>query len=230
MNSKLNSKDIKKYFNDLRKNHPEVSGKHAILSPSGHHWTNYNFNEPQDFEKKYRSYFAQNLGTLVHAYAESHIKYRYKVTKNDKRSFVFELLQNDIPRNCYNPDLVFDNVMNYINDAIGFKMESEVPLYYSRYCFGTADAINYTPGVLKISDLKTGTTPASMDQLLIYAGLFFLQCGKDLEATPDNTTVELRIYQLGEVIEVVPLPEDIYEVMDKIKLASDFIQELRMGE
>lgn len=60
----------------------------------------------------------------------------------------------------------------YVNDAIGFKMTPEQPLFYSENCFGTADAISYRNKLLRIHDLKTGLIPAHMEQLMIYAALF----------------------------------------------------------
>jgi hypothetical protein len=112
---------------------------------------------------------------------------------------------------------------SFVNDAIGFKMESEVVLYYSLNCYGTADAISFKDGVLRIHDLKTGTSPASMNQLLIYAGLFVLDYGvtnKELKG------VELRIYQNDEVTEFSPLPKDVFDVSARIVKADKIINQL----
>ena len=51
----------------------------------------------------------------------------------------------------------------------------EQALYYSDNCFGTADAISFKKNFLRIHDLKTGVTPGSMKQLLIYASMFCLE-------------------------------------------------------
>ena len=101
----------------------------------------------------------------------------------------------------------------YINDAIGFKMSTEVVLYYSDYFFGTADSISFRNNFLRIHDLKTGKHEASMEQLLIYAALFCLE----YRVKPAELNgCELRLYQSDEVICDNPEPEDILAVMDKI--------------
>ena len=57
--------------------------------------------------------------------------------------------------------------------------------------------VNYdeVTGRLRIHDLKTGTHPGSINQLMIYAGLFLL----DYDTVPSE--VILRIYQSSEVVE-----------------------------
>jgi hypothetical protein len=92
-------------------------------------------------------------------------------------------------------------------------MTPEQVLYYSDNCFGTADSISFKDELLRIHDLKTGETPAKMDQLRIYASLFCLEYG----IKPGEIKIELRIYQSGEVIKEKPEPEDILPIMDKIE-------------
>jgi hypothetical protein len=84
----------------------------------------------------------------------------------------------------------------YVNDAIGFKMTPEQPLYYSENCFGTADSISFKQNYLRIHDLKTGESRTSMDQLEIYTALFCLEYNID----PGNIETELRLYQSDEVL------------------------------
>lgn len=100
----------------------------------------------------------------------------------------------------------------YVNDAIGFKMTPEQPLFYSENCFGTADAISYRNKLLRIHDLKTGLIPAHMEQLMIYAALFCLE----YKVKPADIDMELRIYQNNEVLYHNPTAEDIVPIMDKI--------------
>ena len=100
----------------------------------------------------------------------------------------------------------------YVNDAIGYRMTPEQKLYYSDLCFGTADAICFKDNLLRIHDLKTGETPANMHQLEIYAALFCLE----YKMKPGDIKMELRIYQLDEVIIYEPTAEDILPIMDKI--------------
>lgn len=100
----------------------------------------------------------------------------------------------------------------YVNDAIGFKMIPEQILYYSENCFGTTDAISFRRKQLRIHDYKSGVTPASVKQLEVYAALFCLEYDVDV----NDIFIELRIYQLDDVIAHQPLPEDILYIMQKI--------------
>ena len=100
----------------------------------------------------------------------------------------------------------------YVNDAIGYQMTPEQPLFYSENCFGTADTISFKNNFLRIHDLKTGDTPAHMEQLMIYEALFCLEYDMD----PNKFESELRIYQLDEVMVNRPDPKDIEFIMDKI--------------
>jgi hypothetical protein len=100
----------------------------------------------------------------------------------------------------------------YVNDAIGYRMTAEQMLFYSVNCFGTADAISFRNKVLRIHDLKTGTTPTSMKQLEVYAAMFCLEYGYK----PYEIDIELRIYQNDDIMEEVPEADDIVHIMDKI--------------
>ena len=100
----------------------------------------------------------------------------------------------------------------YVNDAIGYKMDTEVVLFYSPRFFGTADAICFRNNFLRIHDLKTGKTPVHMEQLEIYAALFCLE----YQIKPGEIDMELRIYQNNEIIIHNPTAEDILPIMDKI--------------
>jgi len=100
----------------------------------------------------------------------------------------------------------------YVNDALGFKMESEVCLYYSENCFGHADTICFRNNFLRIHDLKTGITHASHEQLEVYASLFCLEYGID----PYSIDIELRLYQSDEIRVFEPHPDTIANIMDKI--------------
>lgn len=114
----------------------------------------------------------------------------------------------------------------HVNDAIKYGMTPEVVLRYSDNVFGTADAISFNRGLLRIHDLKTGTTKASMTQLDIYAALFCLEYDYD----PDEIDIEERIYQNDDVQIREPPPDDIFYVMDKIVLFDRRIEELRLEE
>ena len=110
----------------------------------------------------------------------------------------------------------------YVNDAIGFQMSTEVVLFYSERFFGTADAISFRNGVLRIHDLKTGKTPVHMEQLEIYAALFCLE----YKVKPGEIEMELRIYQNNEVIVHNPTAEDIVPIMDKIVHLNKILERL----
>jgi hypothetical protein len=100
----------------------------------------------------------------------------------------------------------------YVTDAIGYKMSVEQPLYYSDNCFGTADTISFRRNTLRIHDLKTGLSRTSEKQLMVYAALFCLEYG----VSPFEITVELRIYQNGEVRTYLPDGDEIMHIMSII--------------
>ena len=194
--------------------HSELEGRHAILSPSKHYWINY---DDEALMKTYISSFATDIGTLVHEYACDRIRYRLPLdpdSEESKNGLLLHLLKNGIPFRVIDLDRIFSNLTPYVNDCIGYKMDSEIILKYSDLCFGTADAIGVRRNWLRIFDLKTGVTPASMDQLLCYAGLFFMEYKRDYR--PDTMKVELRIYQNQEVQVMMPTSEEIKSVMKKI--------------
>lgn len=194
--------------------HLELEGRHAILSPSKHYWMNY---DDDALVKSYISSYATDVGTLVHEYACDRITYRLPIdpdSEEAKNSLLVFLLKNGIPFRVIDLDRLFYNLVPYVNDCIGYKMESEIKLKYSDLCFGTADAIGVRRNWLRIHDLKTGQTPASMEQLLCYAGLFFLEYKRDYR--PQTMKVELRIYQNNDISVSQPSPDEIKNAMEKI--------------
>lgn len=177
--------------------HSELEGQHAFLSASKYHWINYDI---ERLRESYLNYMASIRGTELHALAKDLIKHRIRLPKVKK---TFNL---------------------YVNDAIGYNMTPEQPLYYSKNCFGTCDAICFRNNLLRIHDLKTGTTPASMHQLEIYAAYFCLDYGKK----PIDIDCELRIYQNNEVLVHEPPAEDIMDIMQKIILFDKEIEKMNM--
>ena len=81
---------------------------------------------------------------------------------------------------------------------LGIKQKKEKKTFN----LGTADAISFRKDpktgryFLRIHDLKTGTVPAHMEQLMIYAGYFCLEYGYK----PRDIDIELRIYQNDQVL------------------------------
>lgn len=128
--------------------HSQLVGRHAFLSASKYHWTNY---DEDKLDRTYLKFLAIQKGTELHTFAYNAIRLGVKLPRTPK------------------------TLNMYVNDAIGFRMTPEQGLYYSENCFGTADTIAFRKGVLRIHDLKTGITPVSARQLEVYAALFCLE-------------------------------------------------------
>ena len=199
--------------------HPEIEGRHAFLSPSKSTWLR---KSDDEIAENYISSYAQQIGTLVHAYAADRIKYRYEIADADARTLKFELVRQSIPEIAIDMDYIFPTVQRYINDSIACGMDPEVPLKYSDRCFGTADAIQFRRKKLRIHDLKTGVSPAKIDQLMIYAALFF----HEYSYKPESIHTELRIYQAGDILLCEPTAKEIREVMEIIIHEDQVIESL----
>lgn len=204
--------------------HRNLEGCHAFLSPSKYTWiakTN------EEIVQSYMNSYSQAIGTLMHAYAADYIRFREKLKKSDARSAKIDLMRRGIPEFAIDVRSFFSTVMSYVNDAIDYLMDPEIPLYYSDLCFGTADSIQFTHGsggsLLRIHDLKTGQTIAKMDQLKSYAALFFLEYGYK----PELVHTELRIYQSDDILVLEPEPEEIKEVMNAIVEKDRVLQKLK---
>jgi hypothetical protein len=115
------------------------------------------------------------------------------------------------------------SLSTYVNDAIGYRMSTEQILYYSDNCFGTADAISFRRGTLRIHDLKTGLTVTTMTQLEVYAALFCLE----YSIPPSSIDIELRIYQREEIRVNKPHPSVIEEIMEKIMYFDQQIEAMK---
>lgn len=180
--------------------HSNLEGLHAPFSPSKSSWLRY------DEEKAltvYRNMQAKEIGTRLHAWAKETIDLGIKQPRSKKTLYA------------------------YVNDAIGFKMSTEVVLYYSDYFFGTADTICFRNNFLRIHDLKTGKHEASMEQLEIYAALFCLE----YRVKPNELDgCELRLYQSDEVICHVPDPKDILAIMNKIVQLNKALEQFNYSE
>jgi len=113
----------------------------------------------------------------------------------------------------------------YVNDAIGFNMETEQVLFYSFNCYGTVDSIKFHKNTLRIHDLKTGVTKTSFMQLKVYTALFCLE----YDVNPNDIEISLRIYQNDEIYEEVPEPEEILYIMSKIINSDKIIESLKIG-
>jgi hypothetical protein len=183
----------------LWNDHYQLNGQHAFLSASKYSWLRYS-NEKLD--EAYSKHEAVVRGTRLHAFAKECIE-----------------LGEKLPRAVKTLNL-------YVNDAIGYKMDPEVVLYYSDNFFGTADAISFRKNFLRIHDLKTGVTTVSIDQLMIYAALFCLE----YSVKPHDIGMELRIYQNNKVAISEPSPDEILDIMNKGIEFDKRINKIRMGE
>lgn len=175
--------------------HSNLNGLHAPFSPSQSSWLRYDDDRAMEvfLNKK-----AAEMGTRLHAWAKETIDLGIRQPKSKKTLY------------------------SYVNDAIGFKMSTEVVLFYSERFFGTADSIAFRDNFLRIHDLKTGKIPADMEQLEIYAALFCLE----YKVKPEDIGMELRLYQNDEIVYHNPTAEDVRQIMDKIVHLDQVIQKL----
>ena len=197
----------------------EYSGKHATLAPSQPFWLRYS--DDEIFEK-YVSGYGPAMGTALHELAEQLIRHSIKLKKTDKNLVLVHLLESGIPRAAIDMDRIYNNFMTYVNDAIGFRMTPEQILVYSEYCFGTADAISFRDKRLRIHDYKSGTTPAKMEQLMVYVALFCLE----YKQKPGEIEIDLQIYQGDKIIVHNPTADEIAPIMDRIIHCDNILRQI----
>lgn len=178
--------------------HSRLEGEHAFLGASTYSWLNYTEDKLTD---KYYNYLATLKGTRMHDLAAKLIEERVELPDRDT---TFNM---------------------YVNDAIYYNMRPEQKLYYSDNCFGTADAITFDENkyFLRIHDLKTGITPASLHQLEIYCALFFLE----YDLPVNEVEMEIRLYQNNDIVKGNPTVVDIAPIMDKIISFDKIIEEIK---
>lgn len=175
--------------------HTKLEGLHAPFSASQSHWLRY---DDDKVIEVYSNKKAAEMGSRLHAWAKETIDLRLKQPRSKK------------------------TLCAYVNDAIGFKMETEVVLLYSERFFGTADAISFNDGVLRIHDLKTGKSPVKVEQLMVYAALFCLE----YKIKPADIEIELRIYQNDDILYCTPEAEDVVYIMDRIVYLDKLLMKL----
>lgn len=179
--------------------HSDFEGQHAFLGASKYHWINYSDDK---LTESYFKMMATQKGTELHEFAAQCIRLGQQLKISKK------------------------TLGMYVNDAIGFKMSPEQVLYYSDNCFGTCDAISFRKNFLRIHDLKTGITPAHIEQLEIYAALFCLE----YKIKPSDIEIELRIYQSDEILYHRPTVEDLVPIIDKIISFDRLITKIKSEE
>lgn len=179
--------------------HLELEGRHAFLSASKYHWLRY---DDEKLANSYRTAVMAQKGTELHDLAATLIRMGVRLPQTRQ------------------------TLNKYVNDAIGFRMTPEQPLFYSRNAFGTADAISFRKNFLRIHDLKTGVNPAKFDQLLIYAAFFCLE----YEIKPSTIKVELRLYQNDDVSVHIPELDELVHTMDRVVSANKVVEAMRQEE
>lgn len=164
--------------------HSEIAGQHSFLSASYYHWLGYN---DEQLEKRWNTVRAAARGTALHAFAHTAIQLRIPLHRS------------------------YGTLHLYVRDAIKYEMSCEQTLFYSVNAFGTPDTISFSDGLLRIHDLKTGSTKTSFRQLQVYAAYFCLEYGVD----PHEIQMEFRIYQSTVMVEIGD-PDEIRAIMDRI--------------
>ena len=183
-------------------NHRSLEGLHATLGASKYSWIRY---DDDHFVEVYKSMLAAQRGTELHALAEQLIRMKIRLPRNHQ------------------------TLNMHVNDAIGFKMDPEVILFYSPNAFGTADAISFDEHkkLLRVHDLKTGVHPAKFDQLYIYAALFCLE----YDYKPGDIKTEFRIYQNDEImIDDNDNTDIIAHIMDRMVHFDQMINTMKSEE
>lgn len=177
-------------------NHWQVEGKHAFLGASKYHWIRYDL---EKMKRIWENKFKSEKGTRLHKLAAFCIQERVRLDDNGS------------------------TLSQYVNDAIGFKMDPEVVLYINDDCFGTADAICFRQGILRCHDLKTGTHAGSFDQILIYFAFFCYE----YDINPYDIEMIGRIYQNDTFVEFIADPSEIKEIMETIKVFTKEIKAMK---
>lgn len=166
--------------------HSRYEGQHALFAASRPSWLNYD-------EEHLFTYCdlvkAKERGTRLHKFAQDCIE-----------------LDQELP------DVPETTLSLYVNDALRLRMKPEKVLFYSKYFFGTTDAISFENDILRIHDLKTGGIPGKIEQLMIYDALFCLEYHID----PHDIEHRLRIYQFDDFTETIPEPDRIEQIMNQI--------------
>ncbi len=185
--------------------HSNLKGQHAFLGASKYHWVRYSDDK---LIQTYLNSLAAEKGTELHDLAGKLISLKVRLPKNNQ------------------------TLNAYVNDAIAFKMVPEQVLYYSPFCFGTADAICYDEKkkFLRIHDLKTGQLPVHIEQLEIYAALFYLEYGELYFFEPKDDNIELRIYWCDQIITHHPESSVICELANKIVIFSEMLEKIKNEE
>lgn len=207
--------------------HRRLEGKHAYLGCSQSSWES---RSDEQLVQMYYSKFAADIGTACHKFAQDCINQKMKLRKTDDHlidyyiQVVWPMFSGTIiPKGAYDSKMLIETISLFVNDAIGFRMDSEVILAYDEtYSFGTSDAFSCDEKekIIRVSDLKTGIHPVKMTQLLLYAAQYCLEYHKN----PKEYSYELRVYQNAEIIEYFPMAAEVEEHMQHIVYATKVLR------
>lgn len=220
-----------------------MSISHAPFPPSQPAWLRYTDAQIiEAFKNKYRS----DIGTEIHEWASHQIILSSKPSgirevERGVKTHIYEKYMVETSK-CYDPEVgstflehlrylpgdAFLSAKLFICDSIGFRMESEQKLSVSKIIEGTADAVRYYPkeNLLRVSDLKTGSRPAKIEQVFVYAALYCYENRLD----PLKTNFETRIYQNGEVYIEHPSGDVISNALNISLHLDEVVEKFRRGE
>lgn len=170
--------------------------------------------------------YARRCGTIIHELAATLINNGLKINDSCDILLYNECMKNGIPKEQIDVNRYLATLIPYVNDAIHYKMRTEQLLYYNSKCFGTADAIVFEDGLLRVHDLKTGLTPAHMEQLYLYAALFCLE----YDINVNQLDFELRIYQNEAIAIEKPDVSVILPYVDAIVTRCQWLHEYDIHE
>jgi hypothetical protein len=176
--------------------HSDLVGKHSFLSPSKYHWINY---DEEKIVDSYDNYMTAARGTRLHSLAKELIDLGIKLPNT------------------------MQTLNMYVNDCIGYRMRTEIPLFYSYNAFGTTDAISFQDRLLRVFDLKNGVTPTKETQLEIYAAFFCLE----YKVRPAEIEYDLRIYQNDEIYPFDTDPDRILHIIDRVIAFDKLIESMK---
>lgn len=220
-----------------------TSTLHAPFPPSQPSWVRYTDAQViEAFKNKYRS----DIGTEIHEWASHQIILGSKPSgirevERGVKTHIYEKYMVDTSKTYdprvgsifldhlrYLPGEAYLSVKMFVCDSIGFRMESEQKLSVSKVIEGTADAVRFYPkdNLLRISDLKTGSRPAKIEQVFIYAALYCYENRLD----PLKTNFEARIYQNGEIYIEQPTGEEIKSLLNTILHINEVVSKFERGE
>lgn len=220
-----------------------TSTSHAPFPPSQPSWVRYTDAQViEAFKNKYRS----DIGTEIHEWASHQIILGSKPSgirevERGVKTHIYEKYMVDTSKTYdprvgsifidhlrYLPGEAYLSVKMFVCDSIGFRMESEQKLSVSKVIEGTADAVRFYPkdNLLRISDLKTGSRPAKIEQVFIYAALYCYENRLD----PLKTNFEARIYQNGEIYIEQPTGEEIKSLLNTILHINEVVSKFERGE